>query len=94
MTTRLLFGLILLAALTSCEKKEEKLNFKEDDALMFNYREQGGWSALNEELKVTKDAMFYSIHYRDVSSGEVTDCNTTEKTPEKLWKQLTNSFDV
>ena len=76
----------------SCDKSNEKI--KDDESLVFSIHRSGGWTRLDENLKINAGATHYSISYYDLSTSKLKSYQTTIKTNVELWDNLTKTFDL
>ena len=84
-----LAGIIMFV---SCDKNNEIT--EENELLVFNFQCVGGWSRLNENLKINADSTHYSVSYRELSTGEQKSYQMTIKTSDEQWNFLTTNFDL
>jgi hypothetical protein len=72
----------------SCNKDNEMII--DDESLIFNYHRSSGWTGLDENLKITTDSTYYSIHH---DLAEIS-YQTSIKTSKEQWDNLTKAFDL
>jgi hypothetical protein len=75
---------------TSCNKNTGIV----EGNVVFNFKRFGGWNLLNENLKITANTTHYSITYRDFSTMEVKNYETSIKTSDEQWNDLIKTFDL
>ncbi len=75
----------------SCDRNNDS---SENESLIFSCHRSGGWSGLNENLKITSKTMQYSISFRDLQTLELTSYENQVQTPDELWSNLIKSFDL
>ncbi|MDR2146577.1 MAG: hypothetical protein LBE91_08995 [Tannerella sp.] len=88
----LVLTVLTLAGLVSCNSNINP-DIQEDTSLVFIYKESGGWTGLNEELKIAKDNMHYSISYRDLQTQQLVLYSGTVETSAEVWQKLLQTFD-
>ena len=84
-----LAGIMLFA---SCEKNNEIID--DDESLIFSVQYFGGWTMIDESLKINANATHYFGSYHDRESMKRKNYQTTIKTPNELWENLTKNFDL
>ena len=84
--------LVAMIMVASCEKSNEKI--KDDDALIFKFQRVGGWIGLNENLRINANLTHYSISYYEFGTWTHKSYQTTIKTSDKLWNNLTKTFNL
>ena len=67
---------------------------KDDELTEFSLQRGGGWTALDEDLKINAGATHYSINYRNLQTSERISYETTVKTSDELWDVLLKTFDL
>jgi len=72
----------------SCNKDNEMII--DDESLIFNYHRYSGWVGLDENLKITTDSTYYSIHH---DLAEIS-YQTSIKTSKEQWNNLTKAFNL
>ncbi|MDR0793860.1 MAG: hypothetical protein LBE82_11175 [Chitinophagaceae bacterium] len=88
------FLIITLAVILfgSCRKSNGVING--NGQFPFSFQQVGGWSGLNENLKISTTSTYYSISYNDLNTGKAKNYETTIRTPDELWNNLTKTFDL
>ena len=91
-TKIILFIALIITALVSCDNDNK---IESDDSLVFSYRHWGGWSGLDENLKITKNYTFYSITYKVLGeNSKNVEYSDNIKTSREVWNVLEKSFDL
>ncbi|MCL2598112.1 MAG: hypothetical protein FWD66_10795, partial [Paludibacter sp.] len=89
------YGLLLtlvVILLASCNKHDKIVD---DDSLIFSYHRHGGWSGLDEKLKINANMTDYSISYIAYPpTGNPKSYQTTIKTSAEQWNYLKATFDL
>ena len=86
---------ICLAAMTmfaSCDKSKEMI--EDDESLIFSVQYFGGWTMIDENLKINASSIHYSSSYHDREAMKRKSYQTTIKTSEEQWNYLTRTFDL
>jgi len=87
---------IAITIFTSCDKNSvviENNEAPEDESLIFNFHRFGGWTGLDEKLKITADSTFYSNEYYVQTAGMTVKSQAAVKTSKEQWAYLTKTFD-
>jgi hypothetical protein len=83
---------LVVILFTSCDKSNEKM--KDDESLIFTIHRYGGFTGLDEILKINAGTTHYTISYYDLSTSKLKTYQTTIKTKDELWNFLTNTFEL
>jgi hypothetical protein len=76
----------------SCDKSNKII--EDDESLIFSVQYSGGWTMIDENLKINTNVTHYSGSYHDRESMKRKSYQTTIKTPNELWDNLTKTFDL
>jgi hypothetical protein len=89
------YFILVVTFFASCNKNNGMNNYIEDDeSVIFSVSYSGGWSSVDESLKINAKATHYSSSYYDIKTKKRKSYQTTIKTPDKQWEYLTQIFDL
>jgi hypothetical protein len=71
---------------TACDKNNNEVTY--------SFSRNGGWIGLYEHLTINATTTQYSISYHELRTTETKSYQTTVKTSNKLWGDLTKTFDL
>ncbi len=83
---------LIVVLFSSCGKSNEKT--EDDESLIFSVQYFGGWTMIDENLKINASSTHYSISYHDRETMKRKSFQTTTKTSEEQWVYLTKTFNL
>jgi len=84
---------LVIILFASCGKSNEKI--KNDELLVFSFERYGGDNGLSENLEIKADSTYYFIScYELFGTGKPKSYQTTIKTSDKQWNDLTRTFNL
>jgi len=89
--SNLIITLVILL-FTSCDKGKEIIEY--DESLIFSIQYFGGWTMIDENLKINESTTHYSGSYHDREAMKRKSHQTTSKTSKEQWDYLTKTFDL
>ena len=82
---------LVVILFTSCDKSAE---IDDDESLIFSVQYFGGWTMIDEILKINAGATHYSGSYHDREAMKRKSFQTIIKTSDEKWEYLTKTFDL
>jgi len=83
--------LIVTTMVSGCDKKNVS---EEDESLVFSVQYSGGWTMIDENLKINANTTCFFSSYHDRSTMKRISYQTTIKTLTELWNNLTKTFKL
>ena len=90
----LILSVIISLVFTTCDKQSIKDENIEDESLVYSVQYFGGWTSIDEVLKISEKTTYFSSSYYSRDKMKRVSYQITKKTPKEIWDNLNKTYKL